>query len=155
MRSTILALTLFVFAPAASAQPSYNTQPPEDAVRAVVTELFDAMRAGDSTRVRSVFHEEARLHSSFSREGVPMVGGGDSADGFVSAVGTPHDAVWDERVEEIHVRVDEGLATAWMDYRFFIGETFSHCGVNAIQLVLTEEGWMMLNIVDTRRSDCE
>ena len=155
MRPTLLALALFVFVPAASAQPSYNTQSSEDAVRAVVIELFDAMRAGDSTRVRAVFHEDARLHSSFSREGVPMVGGGDSADGFVSAVGSPHDEVWDEQVGDIHVRVDDGLATAWMDYTFFLGDNLSHCGVNAIQLVNTEDGWKMLNIVDTRRSDCE
>jgi hypothetical protein len=84
-----------------------------------------------------------------------MVSGGDSADGFVSAVGTPHDEVWDERVGEIRIRVDNGLATAWMDYTFYLGETRSHCGVNAIQLVLTEDGWKMLNIVDTRRNGCE
>ena len=155
IRSILFVLSLLAYAPFASAQPSYDTQLPEDAVRAVVMELFDAMRAGDSTRVRAVFHEDARLHSSFSREGVPMVGGGDSADGFVTVVGSPHDEVWDERVGEIDARVDDGLATAWMDYQFFLGKTFSHCGVNAIQLVLTEDGWKMLNIVDTRRSDCE
>ncbi|MCH7639846.1 MAG: nuclear transport factor 2 family protein [Bacteroidetes bacterium] len=155
MRAIFLALALLIFAPVAVAQPTNATQDPVAAVRAVVMELFDAMRAGDSTRVRDVFHEDARLHSSFSHEGVPMIGGGDSADGFVTVVGTPHDEVWDERVGEIHVRVDEGLATAWMDYRFFLGEAFSHCGVNAIQLVLTEDGWKMLNVVDTRRSGCE
>ena len=155
MRIAVLAFSFIFLVPAAFAQPSYSTQSPEDAVRAVATELFDAMRAGDSTRVRNVFHEEARLHSSFVREGAPMVGGGDSADGFVEAVGSPHDEVWDERVGEIHVRVDDGLATAWMDYAFFNGEHRSHCGVNAIQLVNTEDGWKMLNIVDTRRSDCE
>ena len=155
MRSIFLTLCLFVVAPITSAQPTDATQDPVTAVRGVVMDLFDAMRAGDSTRAGNVFHEDARLHSSFSREGVPMVDGGDSADGFVSAVGMPHDEVWDERVGEIRVRVDDGLATAWMDYRFFLGERFSHCGVNAIQLVLTEDGWKMLNIVDTRRRGCE
>lgn len=154
MRVVLIALCSLVLAHMAAAQSADYSDNPSAAVRAVVIELFDAMRAGDSTRVRNVFHEDARLHSSFSRGGVPMVDGGNSADGFVTAVGTPHDEVWDERVGEIHIRVDDGLATAWMDYRFFAGETFSHCGVNAIQLVLTERGWKMLNIVDTRRSAC-
>ncbi len=155
MRTFLVLLAIFLFAPTASAQPNDSTQDPVAAVQSLVVELFDAMRAGDSTRVRNVFHPDARLHSSMNRDGVPIVGGGDSADGFVTAVGTPHDEVWDEQIGEVHVRVDEGLATAWMDYRFFLGEQFSHCGVNSIQLVLTEDGWKMLNVVDTRRSDCE
>ena len=155
MRLFLSALLGLLIVPSVSAQSTYNAETPEDAVRAVVMHLFDGMRAGDSTMVRSVFHPDARLHSSMIREGTPIVAGGASADGFVEAVGTPHDQVWNEEVGEILVRVDGGLATAWMDYTFYLGETLSHCGVNSIQLVNTEGGWKMLNIVDTRRRDCE
>ncbi len=155
MRCASIWFSLFFLAPSAFAQSSETSQSSDDAVRAVVAELFDAMRAGDSTRVRNVFHEDARLHSSILRSGAPMVVGGESADGFVSAVGRPHTEVWDERVGEIHIQIDGGLAAAWMYYSFYLDDNFSHCGVNAIQLVNTEGGWKMLNIVDTRRSDCE
>lgn len=151
----LLPLILLLVSTAVHAQPYNNSDSSNDAVRAVVMHLFDGMRAGDSTMVRSVFHPDARLHSSFMRDGVPGISGGNSADGFVEAVGSPHDEVWNEEVGEIHVRVDDGLATAWMEYTFYLGENLSHCGVNAIQLVNTEDGWKMLNIVDTRRRDCE
>jgi hypothetical protein len=153
MRLLPLALLLFA-APMMQAQDSNGLADPEASVRAVVAELFDAMRAGDSTRVRAVFHPEARLHSAVRRgEEIALVEG--SLEEFVTAVGTPHDEVWDERVDDVDVRIDDGLATAWMAYRFYAGETFSHCGVNAIQLVHTPDGWKMLNLVDTRRRGCE
>ncbi len=61
----------------------------------------------------------------------------------------------DERTGEIDVRVDDGLATAWMAYRFYVGDRFSHCGVNAMQLVLHEGRYKILSVVDTRRQGCE
>ena len=73
---------------------------------------------------------------------------------FVAALGRAT-AVWDERLGEVSVLVDDGLATAWMAYRFYAGDAFSHCGVNAMQLVQDAEGWRILNLVDTRRRACE
>ena len=149
---------LFAFslaAPILHAQDTTGLADPEAAVRAVVTELFDAMRAADSSRVRAVFHPDARLHTTVRQgDGTTALHEG-SIEDFVTAVGTPHDAMWDERVDTIDVRVDDGLATAWMAYRFYAGDQFSHCGVNAIQLVHTDDGWKMLNLVDTRRRGCE
>ena len=147
-----LLLSLLIVAPALRAQDGMASA--EDDVRAVVTELFDAMRAADSSRVGSVFHADARLHTTMQQgENVRLIEG--SLTDFMTAVGTPHDEMWDERVDEIHVRVDDGLASAWMDYAFYAGEQFSHCGVNAIQLVQTDDGWKMLNLIDTRRRECE
>ncbi|NNF59032.1 MAG: DUF4440 domain-containing protein [Rhodothermaceae bacterium] len=147
-----LPLALLLAAPALQAQDGVPSA--EDDVRAVVTELFDAMRAADSSRVRAVFHADARLHTTMRQgEDTRLVEG--SLANFLTAVGTPHDEMWDERVDEIVVHVDDGLATAWMDYAFYAGEQFSHCGVNAIQLVQTDDGWKMLNLIDTRRRECE
>ena len=64
--------------------------------------------------------------------------------------------MWDERIGDIDVRIDGGLATAWMPYAFYLGDRFSHCGVNAFHLTLTSEGWKILHITDTRRTtDCD
>ncbi|HEV2130128.1 MAG TPA: nuclear transport factor 2 family protein [Longimicrobiaceae bacterium] len=114
-------------------------QTPEQEVMATVQRLFDGMRAGDSTVVRSVFYPGARLVSVGMREGAPMLRE-DAIDAFLAAVGTPHDEVWDERIWNTEVRVDGNLATAWMDYAFYLGERFSHCGVNAFQLFRGSDG---------------
>lgn len=122
----------------------------EQEVRAVVDRLFTGMRQGDSTVVRSVFHPEARLMSAGVRQGEPVLRR-DSIDAFVRAVGTPHEQVWDERISNVQIRVDGPLASAWMDYAFYAGERFSHCGVNAFQLFRTPQGWKVIQITDTRR----
>ena len=125
-----------------------------DAVRAVIASLFDGMRAADTSAVRAAFHPGATLQSVVPAGDGYRLGPG-SIDAFVAALGQPHDAAWDERVGPIAVEVDAGLAQAWMDYAFYAGDTFSHCGVNAMQLVRTDAGWQILHIVDTRRRECK
>ena len=124
---------------------------------ATVRRLIDGMRAGDSTAVRAAFHPLATLASVSIREGRPELRMDPSGvDGFVRAVGTPHDEVWDERVWDVVVQVDGDLATAWVPYAFHLGDTFSHCGVNAITLVRDQAGWRINQLTDTRRRDgCE
>lgn len=128
--------------------------PAEVEVRGVIDHLFDGMRAGDSAAVRSTMHPEARLLTTAVREGVPALTVVNIND-FIRAVGTPHDAAWDERISGMEVRVDEPLATAWMGYQFYVGETFSHCGVNAFQLFRGADGWKIIQITDTRRASCD
>lgn len=122
-------------------------------VRSVIDRLFDGMRAGDSAAVRAAFHPQARLQSVVLRDGVPGVAT-TSIEDFAQAVGAPHDAIWDERLSDVQISVDDPLAQAWMRYEFYLGDRFSHCGVNAMQLVRTEAGWQILQITDTRRPEC-
>ena len=131
-------------------------QSPEDDVRAVIDALFDGMRAGDSTAVAAAFRGNAPLYSAFiDQQGNPVLREG-SLDRFLTAVGTPHDEVWDERLRDVVIHVDGPLASAWMDYAFFLGDNFSHCGVNSMQLFHGEDGWKIIYLVDTRRRDgCE
>lgn len=151
--SRVLAMALLLLL-VSHALPA-NAQTPEDEVRAVIDHLFDGMRAGDSTAVRSTFHKDATLASSFSREGTPMLRAG-SVDDFVNAVGRPHDQVWNEKIWDVNIHVRDNLAVAWMDYGFFLGDQFSHCGVNSFQLVRTEDGWKTIHLVDTRQQQgCE
>lgn len=128
----------------------------EEAVEHAVIDLFDAMRAADGGAVRAAFLPNATLHSVSRDEvsDVPYSVESSSIDAFVEAIGGDH-PIYDERISNLQVRIDEGLATAWMDYAFYIGDDFSHCGVNAFQLVLTEEGWKILHVTDTRRKECE
>jgi hypothetical protein len=120
------------------------------AVLAVVRGLFDAMRAGDSARVRASFDPAAALGTTRERDGRPVFER-DSVGAFVRAVGTPHADVWDERLYRPEVRVDGPLATVWTEYAFYAGPRFSHCGVDAIQLARTAAGWRIVSLVDTRR----
>lgn len=146
-------LLCLLFAAVVMAIPSPLVSQEADAeVMASVRRLFDGMRAGDSTVVRAAFHPDAILMTTGQRDGRPVLQKG-SIDDFVRAVGTPHDQVWDERIRNPEVRVDQNLATAWMEYAFYLGDTLSHCGTNAFQLFRAVEGWKIIAVTDTRRRD--
>ncbi len=123
----------------------------ETAIKNQIHTLFDGMRAGDSSKVSSVFTPTAIMQTvAKSKDGKDQVING-SLQNFLNAVGTPHDIMWDERVSTINVRIDGALAQVWVPYSFYRGDVFSHCGVNSIQLKKGDNGWKIFYIVDTRR----
>ncbi len=122
-------------------------------VLGVVKHLFDGMRAGDSALVRSLFHPKARLVTAAVLRGTPAIQVEDDVEGFVRAVGSPHAEVWDERIRNEQVLLDGTLAVVWAEYSFYVGEKFSHCGVDAFQLAQGPEGWQIVALADTRRKE--
>lgn len=143
---------LLLLALAAAPSLAAQSADPRVQVEAAITRLFDAMRAGDSAAVRSLFHPAARLGSAVERDGVVTVRP-DAPDAFIRAVGSPRQAVWDERIAGLTIQIDGPLASAWMEYAFYLGDRRSHCGVNAMQLVRMAEGWQIVSLIDTRRQD--
>lgn len=151
MRRTF-ASSIVVLAGVVLTAVSASAQSPQDEVRAVVDSLFSAMRSGNGSAAAELFHPDALLYSVAEQDGQPILRV-DPAAGFVQAVGAPRTQVWDERVSEVEIRVDGRLATAWMNYRFYIDDTFSHCGVNAVQLFRATRGWQIIQLTDTRRQE--
>jgi len=113
-----------------------------DAIESKIDMLFDAMRANDSTTITDLFVDGATLSSIFT-----------PAARFITAIGTPHDSQWDERLSSKEVKVDGAMGLAWTDYSFYVDGELSHCGVNVFEFMNTEAGWQISNITDTRRKD--
>ena len=159
MRLLLLLAGLSVAAPAA--QPTLSPVPAERpvalmddemGVRAAVEALFDGMRARDSSVVASVLHPDLRLMTAMETpDGVRLAES--PRAGFLGAVAAAP-VVLDEQIADLEIRIDGPLATAWMTYRFYAGDQFSHCGVNAIQLARLDGRWQMVHVMDTRRRDC-
>lgn len=146
---SILIFTLLVLTSTSWCQTDPTKQ---SEIRVVIDQLFDGMRSGDSSLVTSVFHSDARAYTSFEQKGEYQLHAG-SIDDFAKAVGTPHDKIWDERISNVVIQIDDGLAQVWMDYSFYLGEEFSHKGVNAVQLVKLDGRWQIIHLVDTRRKN--
>lgn len=122
----------------------------EEAVLAVVKQLFEGMRTGDSSMVHAVFHDEVELYTTLiNKEGKPVLHKG-SLQGFLDAVGSPHDVVWEEPIWDTEIRIDGTLAQVWTKYAFYAGDKFSHCGVDAFHLFKSEAGWKVFHLTDTR-----
>ena len=120
-------------------------------VEAVIHSLFEGMRLADSAMVHSAFLDNARLHTAMiGKNGEPQLHEG-SLQKFLAAVGTPHDLTWNEPIWDLEIRIDGNLAQAWTQYAFYLGNQFSHCGVDAFQLFRTDQGWKIFQLTDTRR----
>lgn len=143
-------LLFFALGSLAVSAQSANTE--TEAVKKVINQLFEGMRKGDSTLVRSTFSKGMIMQTIANRQGSIQVKTDEPA-GFLKAVGTPHAEVWDERITFDQVLIDANLASVWTSYKFYIGDKFSHCGVNSFQLVKTNEGWEIVYLIDTRRKD--
>ena len=64
------------------------------------------------------------------------------------------DAEKDPRVNP-EVRLHGTVATVWTPYDFWIDGKFSHCGIDAFDLVKTASGWKIAGVVFTVEPKCE
>jgi hypothetical protein len=159
MRFAPIALLALFAAPVAAqshgAHAATEWTAAHDSVLAPIKRLFDGMRAHDSAMVRSAFAPGAMMMGPFPRNGLPSQVAFSSVDGFVAAAGQPG-APWDEQIYDPRIEIDGNLATAWVFYTFHLGPNFTHCGVDALQLIRTASGWKISVIADTRRTTgCE
>ncbi|WP_316830589.1 nuclear transport factor 2 family protein [Pedobacter aquatilis] len=146
-RVLILALLCALFGQKVMAQ-----NPEENAVKQTVNNLFAGMKNGDSTLAASAFATNSILQTIVSKDGKNAVRTESVAD-FIKFIGTPHPQKYDERIVFTKILIDGPLASVWTDYKFYIDEKFSHCGVNSFQLVKGDKGWKIVYIIDTRRKD--
>ncbi|MCY1498578.1 hypothetical protein D9M68_325680 [compost metagenome] len=127
--------------------------PEENAIKAAINYLFDGMRNADTSLIRKAFASKNMMQTiTQTRDGKPAVRT-ESLDGFIKSIGAPHPEKYDERIVFTKILVDGPLASVWTDYKFYIGDKFSHCGVNSFQLFKSEEGWKIIYIIDTRRKE--
>lgn len=119
-----------------------------DSVYKVVTDLFDSMRARDTSSMRAAFTSNASMQA-LTADSVEFA----SVDGWINSVARARPGVLlDERLANPVVQVDGALATVWVDYWFFVGTRQSHCGVDAFQLLKQNGQWRIFSVVDTRRA---
>lgn len=126
-------------------------------IQSKVDLLFNAMRANDSTIVEGLFIDGASLSSIYTDKNTQKVVKRSSpVSKFITAIGTPHDALWDEKIWSYNIQQDGPMAYVWTDYTFYADTQLSHCGVNVFELMNTESGWQISGITDTRRtSGCQ
>jgi hypothetical protein len=126
------------------------------AVTETVNKMFKAMYTNDTTLFKSVFADKVTMARVLrNREGKPVLQQNEGIGSFVKAIAKPNPkGALTEEMWNIKVEVDGDLAQFWCDYAFYIGNTFSHCGVDAFQLHKTADGWRIFHLSDTFRREC-
>ena len=146
-RTVGAALALVAVSSAASAQ---NTNAAEEkAVLATVQRMFDAMQTKDTAAFREIFEPNARLVGMRTRANGEQVLQVIPWERFGAMMAADTRGQWNERAWSPEVRIRGSLATVWAEYDFHFGQTPSHCGVDAVQLLKTPTGWKIVSIADT------
>jgi len=111
-------------------------------------QLFDALEEGDEALLRSIMDASVVMHFTETREGV-TTNGSSTLDGLAARISGGGDTLI-ERMWDPTVVVNSALATIWTPYDFYVGGTFSHCGVDSANLIHTPDGWKIVALSWTR-----
>lgn len=147
---------VIVTALALSAATPLAAQATDDraAVLTVVQQLFDAMRTKDTTQLRSLFWPGSRLTGVRPRREGGFTVQETSVEQFARAV-AGSTGTWLERMFDPEVRIDGTLAQVWAPYDFHLNGRFSHCGVDAVQLLKVDGVWKIVALADSfQREGC-
>lgn len=128
-----------------------SAQDAEQAVEATVQAFFDAIAAHDSTALVSLMIPEAQALALSERDGVlgyRWRKGMDDGSMLANA-----QSEYLERMWEPEIRIDDGLATVWTRYDFYVDRAFSHCGTDSFQFIQVGSAWKMVSVVYTTERD--
>lgn len=125
----------------------------KDSVKSTINRFFEGMRKSDSILLKSTLAPGAIFQTIVEKPGNQPAVQTENIQDFITAVTKPHADVYDERIAFDIIKTDAALALAWTPYKFYISDTFSHCGVNSFQLVKLNGAWKIQYIIDTRRKD--
>lgn len=138
------------------ATPSHATAQDDAEAGAVaaVQALFDAMAARDGDAIRNLLTEGANfVATAETADGVQVRES--TGQEFAASIGQPGPALL-ERLWDPHVMIEGPIAVVWTPYDFHVDGQFSHCGIDAVSLVHSADGWKISSIAYTRETEgCE
>ena len=128
-----------------------KAQSAEDSVKAVVNQLFTAMKGANAAMLKEAFADSAVLQTIRRKQDGTFFVQDEKVSDFVEQIGKAKKDSLDERITFETVKIDGPLAIAWTPYKFYYAGNFSHCGVNSFQLVRINGRWKIQFLIDTRR----
>ena len=130
-----------------SATTSFS-QSDNDEIMKVVNGLFSAMRASNAQGIVDCFTDAASMQSmSNGKDGKVLFSTFLVAD-FASGMSKRAVGSADERVltRGLSININNGLASAWVPYEFYLDKKFSHCGIDIFTLVKKDGQWKISNL---------
>jgi len=126
----------------------------EKEILTVIEKLFKAMSEHDSHLARTVLVPEGQFYSI--REDSSGINWNKSThQDFIDRLENSEDK-WLERIWEPKVLIHKQIAAVWAPYDFYRNQQFSHCGIDAFNLIKTNEGWKVTGIIYTVETEgCE
>jgi len=133
-----------------------KAQSTEDSVKAVVNQLFAAMKNIDAAKLKETFADGAVLQTISRKQDGSFFVQDEKVNDFAESIGKAKKDSLDEQIVFETIKIDGPLASVWAPYKFYYAGKFSHCGVDSFQLVQINGRWKIQFLIDTRRRQgCE
>jgi hypothetical protein len=147
----MLFCALVLILPAAGSAQSTTDR---DDVLKVVQIFFDTMTARDVEGARKILMPEGRFFPMEMRkpDATPR---SFTSDEYLGRLSKERKEVSRERIWNPEVRVHGSIATVWAPYDFWFDGKFSHCGIDAFDLIKMPDGWKIAGGVFTMEAKCE
>lgn len=150
MKKVLIITICYILLGQANAFPQ-NTA--ENDIRITINNLFNGMKNNDTTLIRKAFADRNIMQTIVKTKDGKAILRTDSLDNFIKSISRPRTEKYDERIVFTKILIDDHLASVWTDYKFYVDDQLSHCGVNSFQLLKSEDGWKIIYLIDTRRKD--
>jgi hypothetical protein len=145
---TLLSFVLSMFVAVAAQTPEKE----REAVMKTMQAFFDTMTARNVEGARQILQPQGRFHAMSMKDGKPDVRAFANEEYFAQLQASKQKM--QERIWNPDVRINGLIATVTAPYDFWIDGKLSHCGVDAFDLIKTEEGWKIAGGVYTVESRC-
>lgn len=148
----LLILLFFGFSLSNSAQekdPNDSEQAKQ--IKQSISIFFDGLQAADTLKMQSVCHKEMKLQSIMEKNSIGSLTFQTNSEFYKSIASIPKTLKIEERILDYKIQIDGSMAQVWTPYEFYVNEKLSHIGTNSFTLLLENNVWKMVHIIDTRR----
>jgi hypothetical protein len=117
-----------------------------------IDDFFIGMKTKDTALIRAQIFPYTKQFVTFVKTEL-----GDTkinpteVNGFLKAIVKDKASLLEEKIFHPKIKVDDVLATVWVDYEFWYNNQKLHTGVDAFTLVKMNRRWWIYAIVDTRK----
>ena len=147
MRNIILLIAVFIsFSCFSQVQKDSN----KIKVKKVVDQFFESLNKQDTLLYKKILFLEGQIWSiNNTTESTSL-----SMRFFRDDIGTfDPDEIWEEIPLSYDIKINDGIAMAWVPYEFKVNGKFTHCGIDIFTLTETNEGWKIINASYTKYLD--
>lgn len=123
----------------------------EKQIKQSISVFFEGLQTGDTLKIQTVCHKDMKLQSIMEKNAVGKLSFETNKEFYSSIASLPKNMKLEERLLSCNIQIDGTMAQVWTPYEFYIDEKLSHVGTNSFTLLLENNVWKIVHIIDTRR----
>ena len=123
----------------------------EKEIKQSITVFFEGLQTADTLKIQTVCHKEMKLQSIMEKNAIGTLSFESNEEFYKSIASIPKNLKIEERLLSYKIQIDGSMAQVWTPYEFYVNDKLSHMGTNSFTLLLENNVWKIVHIIDTRR----